>query len=35
VNSANPEAARALLKAMAGPESRPVLVAAGLEPIAH
>ena len=35
VNGANPEAARALLKAMAGPESRPVLVAAGLEPIAH
>lgn len=35
VNSTNPEAARALLKAMAGPESRPVMVAAGLEPIAH
>ena len=35
VNSANPEIARALLKTMAGAESRPVMVAAGLEPIAH
>lgn len=35
VNSTNPEAARALLKTMAGPESHPVMVAAGLEPIAH
>jgi molybdate transport system substrate-binding protein len=35
VNSANPDLARALLKTMAGPESRPVMVAAGLEPIAH
>jgi molybdate transport system substrate-binding protein len=35
VNSANPELARALLKTMAGAESRPVMVAAGLDPIAH
>ena len=35
VNSANPDAARALLKTMAGAESRPVMVEAGLEPIAH
>jgi molybdate transport system substrate-binding protein len=35
VNSANPELARALLKTMAGAESRPVMVEAGLEPIAH
>jgi molybdate transport system substrate-binding protein len=35
VNSANPDAAHALLKMMAGPESRPVMVEAGLDPIAH
>ena len=35
VNSANPDAAHALLKLMAGPEARPVMVEAGLDPIAH
>jgi molybdate transport system substrate-binding protein len=35
VNSANPEAARALLKTMAGAQARPVMVNAGLEPIEH
>ncbi|HXJ00351.1 MAG TPA: molybdate ABC transporter substrate-binding protein [Micropepsaceae bacterium] len=35
VNSANPDLARALLKVMAGTESRPVMVEAGLEPIVH
>ncbi|HEX3487507.1 MAG TPA: molybdate ABC transporter substrate-binding protein [Micropepsaceae bacterium] len=35
INSANPDLARALLKVMAGAESRPVMVEAGLEPIAH
>lgn len=35
VGSPNPEAARALLKAMTGPEAGRVMVAAGLDPIAH
>jgi molybdate transport system substrate-binding protein len=35
VNSANPDAARALLQTMAGAGSRPVMVEAGLEPITH
>jgi molybdate transport system substrate-binding protein len=35
INSANPELARALLKTMAGPQSRPVMVEAGLEPVSH
>jgi len=33
VNSANPQAARALLKAMAAPEAHHVMIEAGLEPI--